>query len=62
MKKGVLPKDAKERAQVLFSIATQAQDRFQVYIQGCKDTLNLNGDWNLNTRTWEFEPITKEEK
>ena len=51
---------AKENAKVLLSESVQSQQRLQFYIQGCKDTMKLDGDWNLNTQTWEFEP--KEDK
>ena len=57
-----LPTGAKETAQNLLSAARQSQSQFRVYIEGCKDTLGLEGDWNLNTQTWEFEPVKPEKK
>ena len=57
-----LSNTAKAKAQALLSNALQAQGNFQMYIQGCKDTLELEGDWNLNTQTWEFEPMKKKDE
>lgn len=54
-----LPDNAKDKARDLFLVSIQAQERLQMYIQGCKDTLGLGGDWNLSTQTWMFEPMPK---
>lgn len=59
MKKVALPDNARETAQALLSSASQSQDRLQMYIGGCKDTLELSGDWNLDTKTWTFVKMPK---
>jgi len=61
-RKQPLPPSAKETARVLLSASTQAKTKFQTYIQGCHDALDLEGDWNLNTQTWEFEPVEQTPK
>lgn len=50
----------KERAQALLNASLLAQEKFKMYILGCKDALGLDGDYSLNTQTWEFEPAKKE--
>jgi len=52
-----LPETVKKQAQVLLQTARQAQDTFAMYMHGCKDSMGLEGKWNLNINTWEFEPI-----
>ena len=46
-----------EQAKSLLLAAQTANDRFRTYLEGCKDGLGLEGDWNLNTQTWEFTKV-----
>jgi len=55
-----VPDSARVAIQALMSDARQAQERLNMYVQGCKEGMGLEGDYNLNTSTWEFEPMSKE--
>jgi len=52
----------KAKAQSLMAESAMASTRLQMYIGGCKDGLGLEGDWNIDTQTWEFSPVPKKEK
>ena len=61
----ILPKlsdKARERAQQLLLQAAEADRMFKIYIQACSDSLDLEGDWNLDTNTWSFDKMPEEKK
>lgn len=39
--------------------AQAAQREFVAFVEGCKEGLGLDGDYNLDTAQWQFSPIEK---
>mgnify|MGYP001598736762 CR=1 FL=1 len=54
-----LPQSAKEKAIALFNQTRVAQLQFQSFLDGCKEGLGLEGNWNLDTNTWTFILVEK---
>uniref|UniRef100_A0A6M3XKM5 Uncharacterized protein n=1 Tax=viral metagenome TaxID=1070528 RepID=A0A6M3XKM5_9ZZZZ len=55
----VLNEKQRNQAQSKWMAAQLAQKEFQTFMAGMMAGLGLDGDWNLNTDTWTFEPIEK---
>ena len=61
MKKVKLPNEAITQAQGLMMGKNLADVSLQKFLEGCKSGLGINGDWNLDTRTWTFIKMPKKE-
>lgn len=57
-----MPKDMVVRAKALAMARGFAESQFQVYLEGCMMGLKLKGDWSVDTTTWSFTEMPKEEK
>ena len=61
MKKIKLPNEAIAQAQGLMMTKNLADMALQKFLEGCKSGLGLNGNWNLDTKTWTFIKMPKKE-
>ena len=61
MKTVKMPQEMRGKANNLWVQKGMLEIKFQSYIEGCKDGLGLNGDWNLDLGTWTFNPVPKKE-
>mgnify|MGYP001578875846 CR=1 FL=1 len=52
-----MPKDAVSKAQQLLVNKTIADIALQKYLEGVKDGMGLEGDWNLDSNQWVFTPM-----
>ena len=57
----MIPEKAQERIKQLQLQVNIAQAEFYRYLEGIKDGMRLEGDWSLNTQTWEFEEAKEDE-
>ena len=57
-----VPEKARAKMLVLWSQKQIADLRLESFVQGCFETLQLEGDWDLDTQTWVFNlrPTPKE--
>ena len=62
MGKVVLPDEAIAQVKGLMANKAMADMSLYKFLEGCKAGLGLNGDWNLDTRTWTFIKMPKKEK
>lgn len=51
-----LPEKAREGLKLLIAQKQLAEVQFQSYVKGCFDSLNLDGDWDLDIATMTFNP------
>lgn len=62
MKEVKLPDKVRENTQGLLSQKATIESSLRMYIQGYMDSLDLKGDWNLDTNKWALSKMPKEEK
>ncbi len=62
MKEIKVPDKVKVQMQVLLTQKTLAESNLNIYIQGYMDSLDLDGNWNLDTTKWTLTKIPEEEK
>lgn len=60
MKEVKLPDEAIRQAQRLLADRNLIDISLQKFLEGCKIGLGLNGNWNLDTKTWTFTKLKKE--
>lgn len=51
-----LPKKAREGLKIILSQKQLVEIQFQSYVKGCFDSLNLDGDWDLDAEKMAFNP------
>jgi hypothetical protein len=57
-----IPNKVQGQIQSLLVKRVAAESNFQMYVQGYVDSLELDGDWNLDTNKWVLVKMPKEAK
>ncbi len=60
MKKIKVPDKVKEQVQALLTQRAVIESNLRMYMQGCMDSLDLEGDWNFDTTKWTLAKMPKE--
>jgi len=55
-----LPVSAINKATQLFSQMKIAEQQLHAFLDGCKEGMGLDGDWNLDIATWTFTKLENE--
>lgn len=53
---------ARESLKVLIAQKQLADAQLQAYVRGCYEAMELDGDWDLDTAHWTFNPRQETQK
>lgn len=62
MREVKIPDKVREGMQNLLAQKASIESSLQMYMKGCADTLDLDGDWNLDTAKWVMTKMPKPPK
>jgi len=62
MKEVKIPDKVKGNIQGLLTQKASIESSMRMYMQGYMDSLDLEGDWNLDTNKWVLVKMPKKEK
>jgi len=62
MKAIPMTEDMKSTIQNILTQQNMLNLKLQSYLEGCKEGLGLDGDWQVDVRTFTFAPVPKPKK
>ena len=59
LKEVPMPVSMAAKAQNMINSKSLMEAQIQGFFEGCMEGLGLEGDWNLDTKTWVFKQVPK---